>query len=176
MSVEKVPIGTDAQNVRPGDFILCHRDGFVSRCIRLGERIKYARGARVSHAAFVDDWKGDEPQLIEALTKGVVRTPLSAYRQVEYWLVRTELQAEDQDQAVAFARSCLGQKYGFLIDFAIALRFLTPGRGLWFGVDGTEICSGLVAQAMVRGWANFPVAPSSMSPAELLEHYEDQDA
>ena len=168
MRPEPVPIDEDAQDVRPGDFLLCHRKGFASWCIRAGERLKGARGAKVSHAAFCET----PDTLIEALTKGVVRTPLSAYREVEYWIVRTELQAEDQDQAVEFARSCVGQRYGFLTDFGIALRFLTPGRGLWLGMDGTEICSGLVAQTQVRGWANFPGDPAAMSPSELFDHYD----
>jgi hypothetical protein len=109
--------------------------------------------------------------LIEALTRGTVRTPLSAYREVEYWIVRTGLEGVDVDQAVAFARSCLGDEYGFLTDLGIGLRFLTPGRGLWFGMSGTEVCSGLVAQAEVRGPVIYPWDPASCSPGDLLRFY-----
>ncbi len=165
--IEQVPIGQTAQNVKPGDFILCHRKGFASAAIRLGERIRFKRGL-VSHAAFCED----STTLIEALTHAVVRTPLTAYDHIEYWIVRMHLHPVDQDQIVTFAMSCVGQHYGFLTDLGIALRFLTPGSGLWFGMNGTEICSGLVAQAMVRGWDNFPVNPAAMSPQELYDYYD----
>jgi hypothetical protein len=161
------PAGSTPASVRPGDFILAHRKGFASWAIRTGERIRYGKGANWSHAAFCET--GDT--VIEALTKGVARNPLSTYHGVEYALVHTGLYGDDQQQAIAFARSCVGQEYGFLIDLGIALRFLTPGRGLWFGASGTEICSGLVAQAMTRGWMIFDENPASISPSELAIAY-----
>lgn len=164
---ELVTAGRDAVNPQPGDFILCHRKGLVSAFIRWGERVRFRPGARWSHAALIDT----PDSVIEALTGGVERTPLRFYRGIEYALVRTGLEPLDAEQAVAFARSCLGQHYGWPAIVGIALRFLTPGRGLWWGLNGTEICSGLVAQALCRGWANFPVNPASLSPAELGEAY-----
>lgn len=172
VSMKLVPVGTDAQYVRPGDFILCHRKGFASWAIRTGEALKGGQGSVVSHAAFVEGGRmGQDTMLIEALTKGVVRTPLTDYRQIEYWIVRTGLEGDDQAQAVNFARSCVGQEYGFATDAGIALRFMTPGHGLWFGMDGTQICSGLVAQAQVRGWVIYPFEPSSCAPSQLFDFY-----
>ena len=171
--VELISAGQDAQNVRPGDFILCHRRGFASWVIRVGTR------SRWSHAAFVGDYTPDGKILIEALTRGVVRTPLSAYRGIEYAIVRTGLQGDDQAQAVAFAQSCVNDGYGWgtdiIIPAGIVMRYLTPGRGLWFGMDGTEICSGLVAQTQVRGWANYKYNPASMSPEDLWQAYPHPD-
>jgi hypothetical protein len=161
------PPGVNATDPRAGDFILCHRKGFASVMIRWGERIRTRSGDRWSHAAFIET----PETVIEALTHGVKRNPLTEYTDILYVLVRTDLHGDDQRQAVAFAQSCVGQEYGFTTDLGIALRFLTPGRGLWFGTNGTEICSGLVGQAMVRGWANFPVNPSALSPAELAVYY-----
>lgn len=166
-SYQVVPIGQDAQDALPGDFILCHRRGPASAFIRWGERIRFRSGARWSHAAYIET----PDTIIEALGRGVVRNPLHVYRDIEYVLVHTYLSPEDLAQATAFVHTCLGQHYGFMIDAGIGLRFLMPGRGLWFGMNGTEICSGLVAQAQTRGWANFPRNPASISPAELAEAY-----
>ena len=166
-AIEVSPAGETAADTRPGDFILAHRKGVASFLIRTGERIRLRSGARWSHTAIIVA----PGVLVEALTHGVMQTPLAAYEHIEYVLVRTGLQGDDQRQAVAFARSCLGQRYGWTIIAGIALRFLTPGRGLWFGMDGTQICSGLVAQAQCRGWAIFPVNPSSITPAKLAECY-----
>ncbi len=151
----------------PGDFILCHKHGLVPAIIRAGQTVRARPGARWSHAAFVVA----PGTIVEALTRQVVRSPLTKYDHVEHRIVHTHLDPVDVRQAVAFAESCVGQSYGFLTILGIALRFLTPGRGLWFGANGTEICSGLVAQALCRGWANFSVNPASCSPAELGEAY-----
>lgn len=162
-SIELVPVGHDAVDPAPGDFIVCHRPGLVSAIIRWGERIRPGGDPRYSHAALIET----PTTIIEALTRGTVRSELSEYRQIEYALVRTRLAPEDQAQAVAFAQSCLGDTYGWLTILGIALRYLTPGRGLWFGQNGTEICSGEVAQAQCRGWANFTTNPASLTPSEL---------
>lgn len=159
-------MGQDATGVMPGDMILLRRSGFVSWVIRVGERLRLRR-ADVSHTAFCES----SQVLIESLTRGTVRTQLSAYRHTEYWIVRAGLTGDDALQAVAFARSCVGEQYGWLTDLGIALRFLTPGRGLWFGMNGTAICSGLCAEAQVRGWAIYPVDAAAISPQELFDHY-----
>lgn len=162
------PAGAPVTGAEAGDFLLCHRKGFMSALIRAGERIRFRSGARWSHAAFVEDGRS----VIEALARGVVRTPLSVYTDVDVVLVRTCMNNVDRMQATRFVQSCLGQRYGFPTYLGLVLRFLTPGRGLYFGLDGTEICSGLVAQAMVRGWANFRVNPAQVTPAELAEYYQ----
>lgn len=165
------PAGSDSKPL-PGDFILCHRKGFASACIRGGERLRLRSGDNWSHAALCIN----ETEIVEALTHGVERNPISVYRDIEYVVVQTNLGGlnggYDAQQAVAFALSCVGQKYGFAIILGIGLRFLTPGTGLWFGMNGTEICSGLVGQSLVRGWANFPVNPSALTPADLALYYK----
>lgn len=164
---EVYPLGVDVPNAQPGDFILCHRKGLMSAIIRTGERIKFRSGSRWSHAAFVET----SDTLIEALTGGVTRTPLAAYRNIEYVLVRTHLAPQDAAQAVKFAQSCLGNPYGYIDAIGLGLRFLIPGRGLWFGTIGTNICSGLVASTQVRGWKIYTVEPASISPAELAQEH-----
>lgn len=161
------PAGYHILGAHPGDVLLCHRKGLVSGIIRAGERIRFKSGARWSHVAFVDT----PTTVIEALTHGVKRTPLVSYQGTDCILIRTHMTDADASQATAFADSCIGQEYGALTIAAIGLRFLTPGRGLWLGTNGTEICSGLVGQALVRGWANFPVNPASLTPAEIAEYY-----
>lgn len=159
--------GSDSKP-NPGDILLCHRRGFVSACIRLGEALRLKGGDHWSHVAVCVS----ETEIVEALTKGVVKNPISVYQDIEYIVVHTGLTGDDAKQAVAFAESCIGQKYGWMIYPGIAMRFLTPGKGMWFGMNGTEICSGLAGQALVRGWANFPINPASLTPADLAIYYE----
>lgn len=161
------PAGETAK-VQAGDFILCHRKGLASKIIRIGEKVRWPQGAYWSHAACCIN----EDEIVEALTRGVVRNPLSEYHGIPYTVVHTELNENDAMQATAFALDCVGDEYGWSVIFGIALRFLTPGRGLWFGMNGVEICSGLVAQAETRGWKIFKENPASITPTELAIAYE----
>jgi hypothetical protein len=160
------PVGVPVEGARPGDILLSHRRGFVSSLIRYGEWIHF-RAGDWSHVAGVQT----PNTLIEALTRGVCQTPISVYTDIECVLIHTRLEGDDLEQGLRFLESCLGQRYGFGIIFGIGLRFLTPGRGLWFGMNGTEICSGLVAQMLCRGWAMFKIDPASITPEELGEYY-----
>jgi hypothetical protein len=169
------PVGDLQVHAVTGDVILCHRKGFASRVIRIGEAFRYGAGSYWSHMAFVDVMERPlmhvpkrTATVIEALTGGIRRTPLEDYRPIEFVLVRTSLfmSEEDRQQASAFAQTCIDEPYDWLDDVGIALRFLTPGSGLWFGMNGTEMCSGLCLQALCRSWFNFRKNPASMSPAE----------
>jgi cell wall-associated NlpC family hydrolase len=166
--IELVPIGQDAVNPQPGDIIFCHRKGFTSRMIRFFEHL--IRGdSRWSHVAVVVKTI-PEPMLVEALTKGVELNPLSQYRNIQYGIFRAKLAPTDQAQAVAFALSCVGQQYGWGTIFLIGVRMLSPHK-----LNGTEICSGLGAQTLVRGWANFATNPAYLSPSVLAEAVEQND-
>lgn len=161
LKLEIIPPGEDAHGLRAGDVIFCHRKGLVSWMIRTGESIRGSHDW--SHVAVVEQ----PTVLIEALTHGVSQSPLSKYRHIRYGVVRIPYTGEDRFQALCFAQSCIGQRYGMSVIMGIALRYLTPGQGLWFGMNGTEICSGLAGQMLVRGWYNFKVNPASITPTEL---------
>jgi hypothetical protein len=162
-----VPIGEDAKNVHAGDFILVHGTGWMAKMVGFGEYIRFRNGYW-RHAAYCES----PTVLIEALPPRVRFTPLANYRGVDYVHVQTGMRHRDACQANAFARGCVGQEYGFITDAGIFMRFCTPGSGLWFGVNGTRICSGLVAEAETRGWAVFKGNPSSLSPTELGREYD----
>ena len=63
MSVKSYAPGDSAPQYTVGDFILCHRRGFVSACIRFGQGLRF-RGedrkyAYWSHAALIVSPEGD---------------------------------------------------------------------------------------------------------------------
>lgn len=155
----------------PGDFILCHRKGLVSSAIRLGERLCFRSGSRWSHAAY---YVGNG-RVVEALAHGVQHTPLEAYRDVEYVVVHSRMGAGDVLQASRFAKSCVGQSYGWLTILGVVLWALTPGKCFAFVANHAKICSGLVAGTQTRGWAIYPNEPSIMTPAGLAEYHQVPD-
>jgi hypothetical protein len=110
--------------------------------------------------------------LIEALGSGVTKTPASKYLDQEYHLFHLDYSSSDREQAVAFASYCADNRdrYGFLTIASIGLALLTRGK-LVFGLNGTEICSGLVARSLERCGEIFSGDPSQIMPAELAQHF-----
>ena len=156
----------------PGDFILTHSSGLFGRLIRLGESLRYwgddAKYARWNHAALIATIDGG---LIEALSCGVVRSPLSRYASTEYFLIHlheSDADSRDREQAVAYATYCLGEKYSWMTIGNIALALLT-GCKFTFGIDGRVICSGLVARCLERTSIIFEGAAGNVSPADLAK-------
>lgn len=167
--------------MQPGDFLLVQTHHFVSRLIRLGQRGYGREFARWNHVAlYVGDGK-----IVEALTSGVVLSPLSKYPSSDVLAVEVKpldagtvttasaLSAAGvmRSNAVAFARSCVGEHYGWATIAAIAVKVLTRGR-LDFGVQGTSICSGLVARSLERlGYDWNPWDPAELTPAYLAKTF-----
>lgn len=170
---QHVRAGSVGAAMQSGDFILTHGRHWTSALIRVGQALRF-RGrdrkyAYWNHAALVVDANGD---IIEALgpSPGVVRQNVSKYAPREYTVVRIKAAPDDRDEAVGFARACLGEPYGVLTIVSIALSLLT-GTRFSFGFDGQMICSGLVARALERTRAIFTKEPSHIMPADLARAY-----
>ncbi len=157
----------------PGDFILTHGSALFSKLIRFGQRIRFwgqnRKYAWWNHAAMIVSDKGD---FIEALGPGVQKTHIEKHTPTEYHLVRLGSLADDRDrsQVVEFGCWSLGEKYGWLTIFNIALSLLFGGK-FNFGFDGQTICSGLVARALERTNAIFDRDPSHIMPADLAKYF-----
>ena len=155
---------------QPGDFLLLHEPDFVSKMIRVGQRVRYNKDyAYWNHTVLITSRNGD---MIEALKGGVTFGHISKYQDVDYYLVRVNASKEDALEIVAFANSILARppKYGFGVILSIFFTLLFGWR-LVFGRVGTYICSGLVASALTRGTAIFDKPPEYMTPADLAKYY-----
>jgi uncharacterized protein YycO len=166
------PAGQAAPEYSIGDFILCHRKGFVSYCIVFGQGIRF-RGdqrpyAHWSHAALLVSDKGD---LVEALTKGVKRNHIDEYKDSDYTLVRVNASAEDQEQILRYANKIIDDKYSFSTIISAGFRMVIGGT-FYFGFSGHTICSGLIARAQERMGAYFDREPQVITPADLARYYE----
>lgn len=175
IAVRRFAPGEQATALRTADFVLVHGSAFYDRLIRFGQSLRYRGPSRQfaywSHAAFVADGDGN---LIEALAGGVVRSHISKYRDADYQVVSLDpVSHEDRSEALAFAQYCATSHdhYDWLTITSIALSFLT-GSKLSFGVDGEQICSGLVARSLERTGQIFDEDPSHVPPAGLAEHFD----
>jgi uncharacterized protein YycO len=161
--------GEQALEPRPGDIVFTHRRGLIPRLIRLAERRHCGSAAYWSHCAIVVDADGT---LVEAESRGVVRSPLSKYRPREYTLVRTSglLGDAGSREAVAYATVRVGEAFGFLVMLSLAIWLLTGVR-VGFRRKDHQICSGLVAGALQSGGLDVGGDPSFLLPCDLAERF-----
>jgi len=156
---------------RHGDFVLIHGSHWTSWLIQAGQAFRYHGDSRRytywNHAAIFSD---DTGHIIEALAAGVVERHISVYDAADYQVVFLRMADLDREQVVAFARHCRDQEYGYLTIASLALSLVT-GSKLTFGVDGQEICSGLVARSLERAGEIFAEEPWHATPAGLAKFY-----
>lgn len=142
--------------------------------ITLAQRRRFRGAARAyahwSHAALVVTAQGT---LVEAESTGVRRSPLGKYREEEYHLVRMDGYLDD-DQRLEAARTAelwVGDAFGFLVMLDLTIWLLTGLRVRWVRRDH-QICSGLVARALVAAGQRLAQDPAFMLPADLAEAYQ----
>src|SRR5437879_10079327 len=174
ISIERVQRFRPTERVispRRGDFVLTHGSQWTSRLIQAGQALRYYGGSRKytywNHAAICPD---DAGHIIEALGAGVVERHISVYDPADYHVVFLRMADLDRDQVVEFARYCRDHQYGYLTIVSLTLSLAT-GSKLSFGVDGQEICSGLVARALERAGERFPEEAWHATPAGRGKFY-----
>ena len=170
---ERFGPGQVATDLTPGDFILCHRHRTMAGLISLAEKRRF-RGADApfahwSHAALV----GDGATVIEAETRGVVRSPISKYRDDEYRVVRLDgvLDGAARRRVVEYARGRIGQAFGYL-DLAGAGLYLLTGLPLRVVRKQHEMCSSLVVRALQHGGLLTELDPAITLPADLAKRFD----
>ncbi len=163
--------GARAPSARAGDFILLEDDSWVSRGIRLAQGLRFrgpdSRYTWPNHTGVLVS----PDALVEAVSRGVRRSPLSIYDSRDYVLVRVEASDEDREQMARFALSCIGYPYGIVTSISFALTLFVALEAS-LTVDHTYICSQLVAQALERAGYVLPRSPERMSPADLAKMFD----
>jgi uncharacterized protein YycO len=172
--VERYGPGEEAGSFSPGDFILAHRHNFLAGLISQAEKRRF-RGADAvyahwSHAAIV---VGSDGSLVEAEVMGVVRSPISRYRDDEYHLVRLgpEIQPDGRERSVDYAVKQVGQAFGFLAMVG-ASAYLLFGWPLRLMRRNHQICSGLVVHALQEGGMLRDLDAALTLPAGLAKAFD----
>lgn len=157
----------------PGDFVLTHGHTAISKGIRVVQRARFRGDRRKfaywNHAALL---VGDSGEIVEAHGHGVRKANVNReYLARQVTVVKLGYDQRDRDQAVAYALSCVGEGYDFATILGL-LGWVTFGGRLVIAVAGTEICSSLVANSLVRCGPIFPRPPITMMPADLAHFYD----
>jgi hypothetical protein len=156
---------------RPGDVILIRGRGWVGRIIRAVQRVRYRKRedhpfTYWSHAALiVTPW-----HFVEVIPTGVVMRKIEYYRDHEYHYVHLELSESDRSRAVAFAYSCLREKYGLSSFLLLAVSVLLGDR-FKFPDRGHHGCVSLIVRALQHAGMTFEQRPNDMMPADLAKRF-----
>ena len=160
----------------PGSIGFCHGTGFLSRVIRLGERMRFRTGSFWNHVFIVSDEinVNGEQLVIQALGSGVDGSkPLTSVASGGRYEIVVLPEHVETDDVVAFAKAQIGDSYGWLSIFGTALRIIMPR---WFPLPylrtgSTWYCSALGAEsARAGGWIHkwpdiYNVVPSELYAA-----------
>jgi hypothetical protein len=174
VKVERYGPGDDAREFVPGDFILAHRHNLIAGLISLAQKRRFTGADAVyahwSHAALLIETDGT---LVEAEVMGTRRNPISRYHADEYHLVRlgSRFSPEGRARAVVFAKSQVGQAFGFLDMFG-AILFLLFGWPLRLVRRNHEICSSLVVRALQEGALVPELDPALTLPGDLAKLFD----
>lgn len=170
-AIERYGPGFEVTDPRPGDFFLTHGSDLYAVAIRLGQKLRiHGPDEPFTHWNHAGLFIGGEGEIVEAVREGIVARSIAAYRPTDYSVVKLGIPDEDRAQMVAFARSALGAQYGFWTIGSIVLSLLT-GAKLSVRMDGTYICSELVARALERAGYCSDRAPENIAPADLAKYF-----
>jgi hypothetical protein len=122
--------------MKPGDFILTQDSNPISELIMAGEQGSFAHSGIVVGAN----------KLVEALGNGVVENPINYRRYAVFEVIG--ITDEQREGVVSYARSQIGDKYGFLQDIGFAINGLIELAGHeriphLLAEQGKPVCSAL---------------------------------
>lgn len=159
----------------PGALVFCHSKGLVANAIRFGEWLRFRPGDFWNHVAIVEGpaETGHDIEVIQAAAKGVVRDLLSTIAPGGSYEIVTLPPGVIPSAVVAYARSQLGCRYGWLSVASVALQIIVP---TWMHLPSlrsrkTWICSALAGECVAHGtwvWDTpdiYQVVPSELYAA-----------
>lgn len=168
----RVPAG-EVYHGMPGDFFLTVKKSKLFRLIGWGQSRRFKgdlkKFARWNHAGLFVGYGGE---IIEATHKGVTRGNISQYKGREYIIVTPKVRGiDDITEMMEFAEWAVGKPYGFLTIVGLGIWAIFGGK-FDVSLDGTIICSGLVARALERAGYIFDRDPSRVAPGDLARHFD----
>ena len=148
----------ESDDYTAGSLVFCHSKGFVGGSIRWCEKLRrdWAKtnektGAKYNHVAILDRIVDGEWTVIQAEGKGVTGgAELSSVAPGGSYAIVPLPAGVDQEKVLAFARSQVGYKYGFITVASIFLTLFTP-RFINVMLPYTWICSAVGMESWRAG-------------------------
>lgn len=160
--------------------VYCTSSGIVGKAIRWAQRLGGDYDWRFNHVAILDKKVDGEWYVIQAEAHGVTGSrldgseyfsrPLSSVAGKGTFEIRALPVNAEPFKVLEFARSQVGDHYGFLTIFSIVFTLITP-RFINVMLPNTWICSALAAESMrYAGWLHSWDDVYQVRPAQLREY------
>ena len=157
-----------------GDIVFAHGKGFISRAIRLAERLRFQKNdAHWNHVAVITATGPRGYRIVQAESRGVTAGWFKSPDEIAEKVEVVKCPAPDRAKMIAFANGEVGATYGFLTIASIAVSYVVPW---WITVrlPGTWVCSALGAESLrAGGWVHRWDDIYQVSPAQLYEAVTD---
>lgn len=165
------------EDAKAGMLVYCHSSGVIGSAIRLVQHLANDVDYQWNHVAILDKKVGNRWYVIQAEAHGVTGTrsdgteylsrPLSTVAGDGYYEVREVPDGVDPAKVLEFARSQVGEHYGFITIASIVTSLLTP-KFINVMLSNTWICSALTAEALrFGGWLHSWGDIYQVRPAQL---------
>lgn len=157
-----------------GDAILADTQGAYGRLIQFGQRLHWGKHSKWHHAAIVVKIDPDGQVWVVQMARRGELVKIEDVAPGRPLKVIPCPKGVNREEAVAYAMTLIGIKYGILTIVSIAFNLFTPDP-IRFDIrhDGTLICSAAVARSWEHGSWNCKVDPFQVTPAQLDEFLGD---
>jgi len=161
-------VKSDTRTPVPGDIIFAHSDGWMAKCIRFAERLRWRKGSYWNHACVISRVDQDgTAYVIQAELKGVSEARLDS---IGDYVVVEPPHGVNRNKVLAFTKMQVGSKYGILSILSIVFDIISPD---WFPslrMPNTWICSAVTGEALrYGGWLHDWNDIYCTTPSQLFD-------
>jgi len=155
-------------DIRPGDAVFFYTRSLYGAVIRFGQALRWWKYRRWNHMAIVSRIEKSGQIWVIQMSRHCEEVRLEEVApggRIKFVPCPEEV---SRIKAVEYAQKKLGTKYGVATIFSIAINFMLPDPIVFdIHVEGTLICSALVAKAWEHGDWDCPVDSGQITPAEF---------
>ena len=176
LGVRYYPSGQHCSDVQPGDLVLVrHTHSIFASGIRWSERLRKPLSVDRGEWRKYSDWNHamigiGGNQVSQEASRGDEFTDMLTYVADDYAVVALAMPATERTNVVAFAKSILGDGYGFLTIPADLFNALT-GLELVLGWGNKMVCSTASCRALERAGLIPDRSPYAVTPAHLAYYF-----
>ena len=159
---------SDTRTPVPGDIVFSHSSGWMAKCIRYAERLRWRKGSYWNHACVISRVDRDGTvYVIQAQLKGVAEARLDS---VGHYVVLEPPYGVNRNKVLAFTKMQVGSSYGLLSILSIMFDIISPD---WFPslrMPRTWICSAVTGEALrYGGWLHDWDDLYCITPSQLFD-------
>lgn len=155
-------------DIHPGDAVFAHSRNLYGAVIRFGQALRWWKYRSWNHMAIVSKIDKDGQIWVIQMARRCEEVKIEEVAPKGRLKFVPCPEEVSRINSVEYAQKKLGTKYGVATIFSIAINLMLPDPIVFdIHVEGTLICSALVAKAWEHGDWDCPVDSGQITPAEF---------